>query len=447
MKNLKSSISAFLEDSDNLDLAQLYSLKGWVRSIQKFNSIGFVSLNDGSNLSGIQLVSSPELIQEKDLALGDAIQVVGYLKKSRGKEQEWEFKVEQLEVLKKSDKDFPIIPTKLSLDFLRTQQLVRHRTSIFQAVSIIRKELVQSIHTFLYENHFFPCFAPILSTNSCEGGAELFKLDSDGADFFKKDEILLSVSGQFYCETISNGLGRSYSFGPTFRSEKSNSSAHLAEFWMIELEMAFTNLLQLIELVYNFFIYLIKKVLHNCKDCLEELSNKLLGDRQLLIEKLEGIASSKYITLSYSEAIEILSQTKDISWGYEISKEDENFLLSKLNTKILFVTNYPSSQKPFYMKMSEDKKITYSFDMLVSEVGELAGGSEREDSLEILNQKIKEQGLNPKELEWYLSLRKFGYASSAGMGMGFERLLMFVTGLKNIKDSSVFPRSYSQLSI
>lgn len=438
---MESTIFDLLSKASELPSTQLHSLTGWVRSVQKFNSISFISLNDGSNLSGIQVVSSPELLNQ-DLSLGDAIRVTGYLQKSKGKEQEWEFKLEKLELLKKS-KEFPLLPTQLTLDYLRAQQLVRHRTSIFQAVALIRRELVQSIYTYLHSNHFFPCFAPVLSTNSCEGGAELFKLDSDGADFFKKEEILLSVSGQFYCETISNGLGRGYSFGPTFRSEKSNSSSHLAEFWMIELEMAFTNLFQLIEFVYKFFIYLLKQVLQNCRDCLLELSNKLLGDNQTLISKLEGIANSKYITLSYSEAIDILGK----SWGYELSKEDENFLLSKLDTKVLFITNYPSTQKPFYMKNSEDGKTTYSFDMLISEVGELAGGSERENNLKILNQKIAEQGLNPTELEWYLNLRKFGYASSAGFGMGFERLLMFFTGLKNIKDASVFPRSYSQLAI
>ncbi|AHC39889.1 asparaginyl-tRNA synthetase [Mycoplasma ovis str. Michigan] len=444
---MTKTIFCLLKDANNLDLTQTYSLLGWIRSVQKFNSIGFISLNDGSNLNGIQLIFSPEIIQEKDLSLGDAIQVTGYLQKSKGKEQEWEFRIQELEILKKSTKKYPLIPKQLSLDFLRTQQLVRHRTSIFQAVFEIRRELVQSIHTYLYEHKFFPCFAPILSTNSCEGGAELFKLNSDGSEFFKKEEVLLSVSGQFYCETISNGLGKSYSFGPTFRSEKSNSSSHLAEFWMLELEMAFANLTQLIEFIYKFFIYLIQQVLKNCRNCLKELSVRLFQEENTLIEKLENISSEKYMTLSYSEALNILGATKKLSWGYELSKEDENFLLEKLNTKVLFITKYPTEQKPFYMKNSEDGKVTHSFDMLVWGIGELAGGSEREDNLEVLNQKIKEQNLKADELEWYLQLREFGYASSAGFGLGFERLLMFFTGLKNIKDVSIFPRSYSQLSI
>ncbi|ADX97850.1 asparagine--tRNA ligase [Mycoplasma suis] len=428
------SINELLAQS-SIERGKEYCIQGWVKTIQTFSSVEFLKVVDGTSLSGIQAVLDGKNLSSKDISLGDAIEVKGVLTPSKGGKQSFELKATGIKSLSKTT-DFPLIPKELTLDYLRSQQLVRHRTDLFSAVYQIRREVVKAMNDFFYENHFYPSFAPVLTSNSCEGGAELFKLDKEYNDFFKKEQVLLSVSGQFYCEVISAGLGKSFSFGPTFRSEKSNSHAHLAEFWMIEVEESFSNLEKIIQTTYNLFNYMLGKVLDNCQEALQLIS-KISQDKDL-IERLLKIREAKYKLASYRDCLELLKK----SWGDELNKEDEQSLCKLLGTKILFITNFPSEQKPFYMARSEDKKTTFSFDMIVEGVGELAGGSEREGKIDKLNSSISEMNLDVKELEWYLQLRKYGYFSSAGFGMGFERLLMFLTGLKNIKDLSVFPRSY-----
>ncbi|AGX89119.1 asparagine--tRNA ligase [Mycoplasma parvum] len=428
------SINELLSTASDIQRKEYY-VKGWIKTIQKFSTIEFLQIVDGSNLTGIQVVLDGKSLESKNISFGDAVEVRGILSPSKGGKQAFELKATHLELLSKSI-DFPLIPKELSLDYLRSQQLVRHRTNLFSAIYLIRREVVKAMNDFFYENHFYPSFAPILTSNSCEGGAELFQLAPEYNEFFKKEQVLLSVSGQFYCEVISSGLGKSFSFGPTFRAEKSNSQAHLAEFWMIEVEESFSNLEKIIQTTYNLFNYLLSKVLDNCQEALQLISK--VSKEKDLVGKLLKIKETKYKLINYCECIELLKKT----WGDELNKEDEQTLCKLLNTKILFITNFPSNQKPFYMTRSKDKKTTFSFDMIVEGAGELAGGSEREGKIDELNSSIKKMNLNAKELEWYLQLRKYGYFSSAGFGMGFERLLMFLTGLKNIKDLSVFPRSY-----
>ncbi|AFO51762.1 asparaginyl-tRNA ligase [Candidatus Mycoplasma haematolamae str. Purdue] len=422
-----------------------YTLQGWVKSLQRFNSVCFISLNDGSSIQGLQVVTTPESIDNLNLSLGSAIEVTGKLVPSKGSKQSFEFKTTSLNLLKEVSSDFPLAPSKLGLDYLRSQQLVRHRTSLFHSVYEIRRELTQGVYTYFYDHHFYPSFAPILTGNSCEGGSELFSLTQADSEFFKHENILLSVSGQFYCEAIALGLKNSFSFGPTFRAEKSNSVSHLAEFWMIEAELAFCDLEKLISFVYDFFIYLLKRVLENCRDSLLEISK--LTENSELISKLEGVVSSTYKVITYDQGVEILAKVKGFEWGENFGKEDEQILCKELGEKVVFVTHFPSSFKPFYMTRSEDQKTTFSFDMLVEGIGELAGGSQRESDFEKLSCSIKEAGIKPSEVDWYLKLREYGYHSSAGFGAGFERLLMFVTGLKNIKDLAVFPRSYGNLQL
>ncbi|WP_245529185.1 asparagine--tRNA ligase [Candidatus Mycoplasma haematominutum] len=421
-------------------------VKGWIKSMQEFNSIIFLVINDGSDISGLQVILKPEQCKSIELSPGSAVSICGTLEMSRGGKQKLELRAQEITLLKKVGENFPLLPLKLSLDYLRTQQLVRHRTTIFHAVYEIRRELIQTIFSFFYKNHFFPVMAPILSPNSCEGGAELFSLSREDSNFFNKDEVLLSVSGQFYCETISLGLKNSFSFGPTFRAEKSNSLTHLAEFWMIEAEMAFTSLTQIIAFTYTFFKTLVSSVIHNCHVAITELS-KRVGDKDNLMDYLKALISKNYKIITYSEGIELISKNKSIKWGDNLSREDENMLCQLTGSKILFITEFPVTQKPFYMKRDPAGIFTYSFDMLVENIGEIAGGSERESSLPKLEENIKSSGLNKKELEWYLKLREFGYHSSSGFGMGFERLLMLLTGLKNIKDLSVFPRYYEHMQL
>ena len=448
---------------------------GWVKT---FRSNRFISLNDGSMINDIQCVidlQSSE-VDINQINTGASIEVYGKLVESLGKGQKFEILVDQLNVLGSSNPDnYPIQPKKHSFEFLRENAHLRIRTKTISSVMRIRSEISYAIHKFFNENGFFYVHTPIITGSDAEGAGEMFSvssldkskilMDNDGSIDFSKDffgkETHLTVSGQLEAEALAMGLSKVYTFGPTFRAENSNTSRHLAEFWMIEPEMAFCDLTENINLAEKFIKYIIKHTYDKCKNDIEFLNERLTKEEMnlpkdkrselSLKEKIEFVINNDFVKLSYSEAFDILKNCKRNkknkftykieNWGCDFQSEHERFLVEKHFKCPVVVYDYPAKIKAFYMRLNEDGKTVRAMDILFPGIGEIVGGSQREERLDVLEKRIEELDIDDKELWWYLDLRKYGSVKHSGFGLGLERLILFITGMNNIRDVIPFPRT------
>ena len=452
-------------------------VKGWVRNYRGNNFVTFVALNDGSSLQNMQIVINAENFDAalfKSITVGCSLSVEGTIKASEGKGQRVEVLAEKVEVLGVADPDkYPIQPKKHSLEFLRENAHLRFRTNTFGAVMRIRHNMIYAIHTFFTERGFFNIHTPIITASDCEGAGEMFQVttldlnnvpkDENGAvdysqDFFGK-MANMTVSGQLEVELACMALSKVYTFGPTFRAENSNTTRHLAEFWMIEPEIAFADITDDMDIAEEFLKYLITYALEHCREDLEFLQERLIqeekgkpeAERSMpLIEKLQFVLNNDFQRLTYTEAIEILKNSKPNQkgqfkykiegFGADLQSEHERYLVEKHFKKPVILTGYPKEIKAFYMKLNPDGRTVAAMDILFPGIGEIIGGSEREADFDKLNKRIEEMGIPMKDMWWYLDTRRFGAVPHSGFGLGFERLLLFVTGMTNIRDVIPFPR-------
>ncbi|MEM1259022.1 MAG: asparagine--tRNA ligase [Bacteroidota bacterium] len=451
-------------------------VQGWVKT---FRSNRFIALNDGSTINNIQCVVDYESFDEeliKSISTGAAVKVKGNLVESQGSGQSVEIQVNELFIHGKSDAEtYPIQPKKHTMEFLREKAHLRVRTNTFSAVMRVRSALSFAIHQYFQQNGFYYMHAPIITGSDAEGAGEMFRVTTLDAkhpplteegevdykeDFFGK-ETNLTVSGQLEAEAYALALGKVYTFGPTFRAENSNTSRHLAEFWMIEPEMAFYDLDANMDLAEDFIKGVLGYVLKNCDDDLKFLEKRLLNEEKTkpqversemsLIEKLRFVVDNDFKRVTYTEAIDILRNSKPNKkkkfeylideWGADLQSEHERFLVEKHFKCPVILFDYPATIKAFYMRLNEDGKTVRAMDVLFPGIGEIVGGSQREERLEVLQQKMADLGIPEEELWWYLDLRKFGTAVHSGFGLGFERLVLFVTGMGNIRDVIPFPRT------
>jgi asparaginyl-tRNA synthetase len=467
VKNLLNSASTITE----------VNAKGWVRT---FRNNQFIALNDGSTLENIQCVVDFENTPEetlKRITTGAAVSVTGSLVESQGAGQKFEIQVKNLQILGDSDAEkFPIQPkNKPSLDFLRENAHLRVRTNMFQAIMRVRSVLSFAVHSYFQEKGFVYVNTPIITGSDAEGAGEMFKVTAlpfdntprteEGKVNYKEDffgkETNLTVSGQLEGETFAMALGQIYTFGPTFRAENSNTSRHLAEFWMIEPEVAFNDLTANMDLAEDFIKYVIKYTVDKCGEDIKFLNQRLLEEEKSkpqaerselnLIEKLDFVLNNDFKRISYTEAIDILrdcTQNKKKKfnyiineWGADLQSEHERFLVEKHFKCPVILFDYPANIKAFYMRLNEDGKTVRAMDILFPGIGEIVGGSQREERFDVLIEKMKALGIDEEELWWYLDTRRFGSAVHSGFGLGFERLVLFVTGMTNIRDVIPFPRT------
>ena len=455
---------------------QIYSVQGWVRT---FRANRFIALNDGSTIENLQCIVDFEKLDEsvlKQITTGAALRLIGKLLESKGIGQSVELEVSNLIILGSSDpKQYPIQPKKHSLEFLREKAHLRVRTTTFSAVMRIRSVLSFAVHQFFKEEGFFYVSTPIITGSDAEGAGEMFRvstlnpnnppLDKEGKLDFKKDffgkETKLTVSGQLEAEAYALALGDVYTFGPTFRAENSNTTRHLAEFWMIEPEMAFYDLNDNMNLAEKFITYVLKNVLSSCEKDLKFLDERFGKEESAkpqhqrsemgLLEKIQFVVNNDFKRITYTEAIAILKDSKPnkkkkfqyaiSEWGIDLQSEHERFLVEKYFNCPVILYDYPANIKAFYMRRNDDGKTVRAMDILFPGIGEIVGGSQREERLEVLEQRIKEMDIDAKELWWYLDLRKFGSVPHSGFGLGFERLVQFTTGMGNIRDVIPFPRT------
>ena len=460
------SISKILQEPT---LGSVITVKGWVRS---FRSNRFIALNDGSALANLQCVVDFENEDEnqlKRITTGACLAVTGELVESQGKGQSVEINVQSFEILGDAPvEEYPLQPKKHSLEFLRDIAHLRPRTNTFGAVFRIRHALSFAIHNYFNKEGFFNWHSPIITGSDAEGAGEMFRVttlpngtDQDSSEDFFGKETHLTVSGQLEGELVAMGLGKIYTFGPTFRAENSNTTRHLAEFWMIEPEMAFFDLEMNMDLAEDFLKYTIQYVLDNCRADLEFLDKRFADEQktkpqnerseQGLIEKLEFVVSNDFVRLSYTEAIEILRNCKPNKkkkfkylineWGADLQSEHERYLVEKHFKAPVVLFDYPANIKAFYMRLNEDEKTVRAMDILFPGIGEIVGGSQREERYDVLKQKVADVGIPEEELWWYLETRKFGTCVHSGFGLGFERLVLFATGMGNIRDVIPFPRA------
>ncbi len=437
------------------------SLHGWVRTKRDNKHFCFLEINDGSSLKNIQVVADEGISgyeNIKNINTGASVEIEGNLIESLGKGQRWEIKAEKIILIGGADPDkYPLQKKRHSDEFLRQIAHLRPRTNKYGAIFRIRSEASFAVHNFFREKGFYYIHTPIITGSDCEGAGEMFRVTTlkDGetinaeslkGDFFGKPAYL-TVSGQLDVENFACSLGKVYTFGPTFRAENSNTPKHASEFWMIEPEIAFADLNNDMDLAEDFVKYLIKHLLEFSKDDLE-LFFKFVD--KSLEEKLHNILNNAFERLEYSEAIKILEKSNkkfefEVAYGKDLQTEHERYLTEEYFKKPVFVINYPNTIKPFYMYQNDDGKTVAAMDLLVPGVGELIGGSQREDRLDVLKNAINAQGMNEEDYWWYLELRKYGSVPHAGFGLGFERFLMFVTGISNIRDVIPFPRTPKNL--
>lgn len=442
-------------------LEQTVKVMGWVRTRRGNKNVAFVALNDGSTIHNIQIVIDLQNFDEEQLKriqTGSSMAVTGKLVASQGQGQAVEILATAVEIFGEADPEkYPLQKKGHTLEFLREIAHLRPRTNTFGAVLRIRHALAFAIHNYFNTNGFYYIHAPIITGSDAEGAGEMFKVTTldldkpsrtaDGAinyedDFFGK-EANLTVSGQLESELAALALSKVYTFGPTFRAENSNTTRHLAEFWMIEPEMAFYDLNDNMDLAEDFLKYLIQYALDHCKDDLAFL-NKMYDN--VLLERLESVASSAFTRITYTEAVEILKNSGkkfefDVDWGTDLQSEHERYLVEQHFNGPVILTNYPKHIKAFYMKQNEDGKTVRAMDVLFPGIGEIIGGSQREEDYEKLSTRIDEMGIHRESLWWYLETRQFGTVPHAGFGLGFERLVLFVTGMSNIRDVIPFPRA------
>ena len=470
------SNTTVLKILNELKKNQTIEICGWVKT---FRANRFIALNDGSCLENIQCVIDFENTDDnilKKITTGCAVKICGEIVKSTGAKQVIEIQVNKIDILGESNPDqYPIQPKKHSFEFLRENAHLRTRTSTFNAIMRLRSSLSFAIHKFLNGKGFYSVHTPIITGSDAEGAGEQFRvttlnpknpeLNSDKEVDFKKDffgkETKLTVSGQLEAEAYAMSLGKVYTFGPTFRAENSNTSRHLSEFWMIEPEAAFMDINGNMDLAEAFLKYLLEDIVNNNMSELKFLESRLLDEEKTkpekdrsemsLIEKIDFVIKNKFKRITYTEAIDILRDCKPNKkkkfkyiikdWGSDLQSEHERFLVEKHFRRPVIIYNYPASIKSFYMRLNDDNKTVRAMDILFPGIGEIVGGSQREERADVLKKKMKEFGIDEKELWWYNDLRKFGTAIHSGFGLGFERLVMFATGISNIRDVIPFPRT------
>ena len=445
------------------DYGTVVNVKGWVRTRRGSKAVNFIALNDGSTIKNIQIVVDVEKFDDaiiKDITTGACISVDGELVQSQGKGQSVELQCRKIEILGACGADYPLQKKGHTMEFLREHANLRMRTNTFGAVFRIRHNMAMAIHRYFHEHGFFYLNTPIITASDCEGAGQMFqvttknlydlKKDEDGKidysdDFFGK-QASLTVSGQLEGELGATALGAIYTFGPTFRAENSNTPRHLAEFWMVEPEVAFNDITDNMNLAEDFIKYCIRWALDNCADDLEFLNQFV--DKQL-IERLHFVLEHDFVRLAYTEGIKILEEAVKnghkfefpVFWGADLASEHERYLVEQHFKRPVILTDYPKEIKAFYMKMNEDNKTVRAMDVLFPQIGEIIGGSEREADYDKLMGRIKELNIPMKDMWWYLETRKWGSCPHSGFGLGFERLILFVTGMQNIRDVIPFPRT------
>ncbi len=473
------ALTTISEIFKNPKINSIIKVSGWVRTRRGSKSVSFIALNDGSTIKNLQIVAETSNFKEelfKKITTGSCIEIEGELKNSEGKEQSLEVLAKSIIVLGEADSDeYPLQPKKHSLEFLREKAHLRFRTNTFSAVFRLRHALTFAIHNYFNQNGYVNIHTPIITGADAEGAGEMFKVSNFDLknipineageinyqqDFFGK-QTNLTVSGQLEAELAALALGKVYTFGPTFRAENSNTSRHLSEFWMIEPETAFADLNDNMDLAEDFLKYCISYCLKNNKEDLDFLHNRLENEEKNLkkeeraelglLERLSFVVDNKFERITYTEAINILRNCKPNKkkrfqfiikgFGDDLQSEHERFLVEKKFKKPVIITDYPKDIKAFYMKLNDDNTTVRAMDILFPLIGEMVGGSQREERLDELNARMNEMNIDKKELWWYLETRKFGSCIHSGFGLGFERLMMFITGMKNIRDVIPFPRT------
>jgi asparaginyl-tRNA synthetase len=441
-------------------LNQKVELSGWVRTVRSSKAFGFIEINDGSFFENIQVVFEESLANFTEigkLTISSALRIQGTLVPSPGAKQPFELKAEQIELLSLSAADYPLQKKRHTFEYLRTIAHLRPRTNTFAAVFRVRSVVAYAIHKFFQEKGYVYVQTPIITGSDAEGAGEMFRVtaldiagpprDEAGNVDFSKDFFgrmaSLTVSGQLNVETYCMAFRNVYTFGPTFRAENSNTARHAAEFWMIEPEIAFADLLDNMNLAEEMMKFIIQYALDNASEEMAFFNNFV---DKTLFERLENILSSEFGHITYTEAVELLEKENatfeyPVHWGTDLQTEHERYLTEKVFKKPLFVSDYPKGIKAFYMRLNEDNQTVAAMDLLVPGVGEIIGGSQREERLEVLQNRMKESGLNEEDYGWYLDLRRYGGVKHAGFGLGFERVIMYLTGMSNIRDVISFPRT------
>jgi len=452
-------IKSLYRETDKYSDKEVF-LEGWVKTVRASKNFGFIEINDGSFFKNVQIVFEDNLSNFDDLTklpISASISVKGTLVLTPESKQPFEIKASEIILEGKSDRDFPLQKKRHSVEYLRSIAHLRPRSNLFSAVFRVRSLAAFAIHKFFNERNFVYVHTPIITASDCEGAGEMFRVttmdlkdipkDEKGnvdytKDFFGK-ETSLTVSGQLSAETYALAFRNVYTFGPTFRAENSNTGRHAAEFWMIEPEIAFAGLEEDMELAEDMVKFVINYVLENAPEEMEFFNNFV--DKGLF-ERLKNVANSDFARVTYTEAVEILKKADvefkyPVDWGCDLQTEHERYLTEKIYNKPVFVTDYPKEIKAFYMRMNEDNKTVAAVDLLVPGVGEIIGGSQREERLDVLEKKMEELGLKKEDYWWYLELRKYGETKHAGFGLGFERIIMYMTGVSNIRDVIPYPRT------
>ena len=444
----------------DLFLNQKIELSGWVRTVRSSKAFGFIELNDGSFFENIQVVFEENLanfVEIGKLTISSALRIQGVLVPSPGAKQPFELKAEHIEILSLSAADYPLQKKRHTFEYLRTIAHLRPRTNTFAAVFRVRSVVAYAIHKFFQEKGYVYVNTPIITGSDAEGAGEMFRVtaldmakpprDEVGNINFSKDffgrETSLTVSGQLNAETYCMAFRNVYTFGPTFRAENSNTARHAAEFWMIEPEIAFADLDDNMNLAEEMMKFIIQYALDNAPEEMAFFNNFV---DKTLFDRLENILSSEFGHITYTEAVELLEKENTnfeypVHWGTDLQTEHERYLTEKVFKKPVFVSDYPKDIKAFYMRLNADNKTVAAMDLLVPGVGEIIGGSQREERIEVLQNRMKESGLNAEDYGWYLDIRKYGGVKHAGYGLGFERVIMYLTGMSNIRDVISFPRT------
>ncbi len=431
-------------------------INGWIKNNRTSSNVGFIDFNDGTGFKSVQLVytkDNKDFDEISHLRVGSALRVKGLVQKSSGK-QNFEVAIKNVTLEGDCSEEYPIQPKRHTREFLRSEAYLRPRTNLFNAVFRIRSLAAGAIHSYFQSNGYIYVHTPIITASDCEGAGEMFQvttLDLDKVaknkevdykkDFFGK-KAGLTVSGQLEAETFATAFSKVYTFGPTFRAENSNTTSHLAEFWMIEPEIAFCDINGLMDIEEDMLKYIVKYVLEHGKDEMEFLDSFV---EKGLIDKLKNLLKSKFTRITHEECIKILKEAK-VDWqfkpeyGEDIAKEHEKYITEHFNGPV-FITDWPKDIKAFYMKQNDDGKTVRAVDLEVPLAGELMGGSQREEDYDKLTNRMKELGMNPADMEWYINLRKYGTCTHSGFGMGFERLVMYLTGIENIRDVIPYPRT------
>ena len=453
------SVRSLFKETDAYAGKQI-KVGGWVRNLRASKNFGFINLSDGTFFSQVQVVYGSELANFAEISklnIGAAVIVTGTLVLTPEAKQPFELQASEVFVEGPSTPDYPIQPKRHSMEYLRTVTHLRPRTNTFQAVFRVRSLIAYAIHKFFQERDFIYVHTPLITGSDCEGAGEMFQVTTldlenpprtpDGKvdyskDFFGK-KTSLTVSGQLNAENFAMAFGDVYTFGPTFRAENSNTARHAAEFWMIEPEMAFCDLDGDLEVMEAMVKYIITAVMERCPDDLAFFNSFV--DKGL-IERLQHVAASDFGRITYTDAVELLKQHNDqfdykVDWGTDLQTEHERFLTEQIFKRPVFVTDYPKEIKAFYMRLNDDGKTVAAADCLVPGIGEIIGGSQREERLDVLESRIKELGMNPADYWWYCDLRRYGSCRHAGFGLGFERMVMYLTGVGNIRDVELHPRT------